>query len=395
MNWMKKKWLFIFKFVLTFSVVTTIGGIIFLVFLCQEQKNMSSLSNYKEQRDFLETIEKYRLLIEENIRDSDSLLALQKPKHFFSNFSSVPVTSTIENFTYKTARFDIRKSDVIVFLHIQKTCGSTFGWHLVRDLDLEKPCQCREEYKICKCYRPNSYTRFWLLSRNSLGWKCGIHADWTEMTNCVDLAMNRAEGKVRKRRYFYVTVLRDPVTRFISEYKHVLRGATWKDSRHWCGGRTATEEELPSCFSGENWLNVTLEEFMKCPSNMAINRQTRMLADLSLIGCYNKSAMSEKERDLIMLQSAKTNLESMSYFGLCEYQKFSQYLFERTFDLYFLISFEQYNTTRGENFTRETTEENLQKIRKLNYLDVELYNYAKNLFMSRFKKQMDIDREEE
>ena len=42
-------------------------------------------------------------------------------------------------------------------------------------------------------------------------------------------------------RYFYIALLREPVQRYLSEWKHVRRGATWSTSRHWCGGRDATE----------------------------------------------------------------------------------------------------------------------------------------------------------
>ena len=41
------------------------------------------------------------------------------------------------------------------------------------------------------------------------------------------------------------------------------------------------------CFEGDNWSNVSLEQFLECDQNLAFNRQTRMLADLSLIGCYS------------------------------------------------------------------------------------------------------------
>jgi hypothetical protein len=41
---------------------------------------------------------------------------------------------------------------------------------------------------------------------------------------------------------------------------------------------------------------------------LAANRQTRMLADLALVNCYNKTGMSAKERDRILLSSAKRNL---------------------------------------------------------------------------------------
>lgn len=50
-------------------------------------------------------------------------------------------------------------------------------------------------------------------------------------------------------------------------------------------------------------------------------RQTRMLADLSLIGCYNSSYMNQEERNRVLLASAKRNLLSIAFFGLTEFQK--------------------------------------------------------------------------
>ena len=73
-------------------------------------------------------------------------------------------------------------------------------------------------------------------------------------------------------RYFYITLLREPISRYLSELRHVQRGATWRNARHWCGGREASVEELPSCYTGESWKGVTLDEFMACPNNLAHNR---------------------------------------------------------------------------------------------------------------------------
>lgn len=83
---------------------------------------------------------------------------------------------------------------------------------------------------------------------------------------------------------------------------------------------------------------------MSCPFNLAHNRQTRMLADLTLAGCYN-STKDEAKRDRILLQSAKRNLARMAFVGLTEHQSMSQYIFERTFHLNFTHSFDQANST--------------------------------------------------
>ncbi|KAK2109216.1 Heparan-sulfate 6-O-sulfotransferase 1, partial [Saguinus oedipus] len=92
----------------------------------------------------------------------------------------------------RSLRFDMKGDDVIVFLHIQKTGGTTFGRHLVQNVRLEVPCDCRPGQKKCTCYRPNR-RETWLFSRFSTGWSCGLHADWTELTNCVPGVLDRRD----------------------------------------------------------------------------------------------------------------------------------------------------------------------------------------------------------
>lgn len=252
-------------------------------------------------------------------------------------------------------------------------------------MDLKRKCRCPISRKRCYCFRPHS-NQNWLFSRYTTGWKCGLHADWTELTKCVDEKLDELDGVVTKRRYFYITLLREPVARYLSEFRHVQRGATWKGSRHVCNGRAATEEEIPPCFTGENWEGVSLDEFINCESNLASNRQTRMLADLELIGCYDKTYMPKAERDRVMLASAKKNLQSMAFFGLTEYQKISQYVFEETFNLRFAIPFEQNNATVSSSTIPTLTSAQEEKIASLNSLDTELYEFAKKILFERFEK---------
>lgn len=274
---------------------------------------------------------------------------------------------------------------VCVFLLTKYAGGTSFGKHLVHDLDLERPCTCPLTRKRCYCFRPHS-NQSWLFSRYTTGWKCGLHADWTELTNCVDEKLDEMEGHVAKRRYFYITLLREPVARYLSEFRHVQRGATWKGARHFCKSRAATPDEILPCFANENWEGVQLDEFMDCEWNLAANRQTRMLADLELVGCYDRHYMPKDERDRVMLASAKKNLQSMAFFGLTEEQKKSQYIFEETFNLRFAIPFEQNNATVSSHTLQTLTSPQAEKIGKLNALDVELYEFAKRLLNERFEK---------
>eukprot|EP00069_Balaena_mysticetus_P000976 bmy_03710T0 len=183
--------------------------------------------------------------------------------------------------------------------------------------------------------------------------------------------------------FHYITILRDPVSRYLSEWRHVQRGATWKASLHVCDGRPPTSEELPSCYTGDDWSGCPLKEFMDCPYNLANNRQVRMLSDLTLVGCYNLSVMPEKQRNKVLLESAKSNLKHMAFFGLTEFQRKTQYLFEKTFNMNFISPFTQYNTTRASSV--EINEEIQKRIEGLNFLDMELYSYAKDLFLQRYQ----------
>ena len=181
-------------------------------------------------------------------------------------------------------------------------------------------------------------------------------------------------------RYHYITILRDPIKRYLSEWKHVRRGATWKTARLVCNGKPAN---LPFCYTGEDWTGVELTEFMDCKYNLARNRQARMLSNLTLVNCYNESTIDSDKRDEIILQSAKDNLLSMDYFGLTEFQKYSQQLFEYTFGLEFIEPFAQLSVTHSDK--AKLTDEETDRVLKLNLLDIKLYQFAKDLFLQRVK----------
>ena len=116
----------------------------------------------------------------------------------YSKSEELVITSDVNRIYFderdlsRNYEFDVEE-DVLVFLHIQKTGGTTFGRHLVLDLETESPCKC--DYSInkngkihmkdlCNCHDMNR--NVWLFSRYSTGWRCGLHADWTELKDCVE-----------------------------------------------------------------------------------------------------------------------------------------------------------------------------------------------------------------
>lgn len=285
--------------------------------------------------------------------------------------------------------FNITRHDVMVVLHIQKTGGTVFGKSLVQNLKLQRPCEYGRD-NIYECKRPGS-NQVWLYSRFSTGWVCGPHAGWTELSSCIPRILRKQKSPTRLQRIFYVTWLRDPVERFLSEFGHVRRGATWRTVRHVCNGK---QYSLPTCYKGDNWRNVTLQEFLNCPHNLAFNRQTRMVANMSSVGCYAEGdipGVSETERNRAMLRSAKKNLRSLAFIGLVEYQKDSQFLFERTFGLKFREPFVQRTHTWSKTARVGLSSVETNKIRSVNKLDNQLYQYAEEIFFQRLQYFKTLD----
>lgn len=293
-------------------------------------------------------------------------------------------TISFENILLNKKQFNISNNrDLLVLLHIQKTGGTTFEKHLVQNLNVKPSCFCSDEKRRCSCFRDgienvmknnttivisSAIENTWLLSRFSTGWICGLHADWTQLINCFD-------QNTHKQLYF-LTFLRNPIYRFISEFRHVQRGATWKNSRKHC-----ENYDTQYCYRPKlNWSNVSLEEFLNCPFNMAVNRQTRMLANHNLIKCSTNTTNEEE------LLSAKENLKNMAFFGLCDEQIKSQYIFEKTFQLTFNSSFKQSDDSKAKLFADKLSKDTIERIAKVNHLDIQLFEYAKELFEKRIKQ---------
>lgn len=291
--------------------------------------------------------------------------------------------------------FDPNKH-ALVFVHIQKTGGSDFDRFLVKNLVIHnnrKACRFLSEIKFFSKFNPDKnikkFRKFkcesgnsnkttnhsWYFSRQTFGWSCGLHASLIQLKSCVNYFYPNLDSN---NEIFYFTIIRDPVKRYLSEWKHVWRGATWirRFEKPTCFIKNYTR-----CFKGnKNWQNVSLNDFMSCEFNLANNRQTRMLSNVQN-GCENIA-------DTIILNQAKENLQKISFFALNEYQYLSQKLFEKMFPkLKLLKNLTQFvNTTADlvlKNLSKKESENLIKKIQNLNSLDMELYKYAINLFFKR------------
>ena len=112
----------------------------------------------------------------------------------------------------------------------------------------------------------------------------------------------------------------------------------------------------------------------------------------------NCSSPSFAYSNLINIQAAKKNLESMEFFGLTEYLLLSQRLFEQTnyCKLFQTCSFQFYleqdliNIRTYDYLEKNLTSNNLNRIRRLNHDDIELYQFARKLFFKRTCQMLGI-----
>lgn len=278
--------------------------------------------------------------------------------------------------------------DVFVYLHIQKVGGTSFNSHLINDLKLDTPCNCKADVITNPCYCKTKKGFVWLFSWFTVGWPCELHADWTMLHECVDKAMNEIEGFQRKRRYLYITLLRDPVARFLSEWQHLRSGSHWKDGKLRCAQQEVSLFDLRPCFNELTWEGVTFVEFMDCQDNLARNRQTRMMADLTKSQCYDRRKIKPDVRSRLQLTSALENIANIEFFGLTEYQKETKELFEKTFHVEFQKEFELQSDKEWDEMISE--DEFIQMMKYIE-LDVQLYLYAKSLFSTKCCPDKKID----
>ena len=284
---------------------------------------------------------------------------------------------------YRNVNFDISNGDVFSFMHIQKTGGTTMERHFVFNIK-NGNCDCEETKRpSCMCYRTSKSKKIWLVCRYIRPrWPCGLHPDYASLKLCTP-SFIASVNKDSQSRFFYGTLLRDPVVRFLSEFRHRQRGASWAGSAVLCNGNIL-EKQNPTCYDGEIWLDLTLEKFLSCPYNFGINRQTWMLSNLSQISCNFKSLMTNIKYQEALLSTAKENLRNIVYFGLLEYPQESQFIFEKTFGLEFNEPFQLWDTGFAKVYIEGVTKEMLQKVQEKNHLDAALYDFAKKIFFERY-----------
>ena len=215
--------------------------------------------------------------------------------------------------------------DQIYFLHIPKTGGSTF-MNILENIVGRENYISADRLRIVKQHNPYFFANYRIVRGH----------------------FNYTIYEYTLRRPLFITMLRHPLDRIISQFKHLKR-----------------DKVIPS--------EMILSEFL----HSSLNRRTNN-KQIQWISGVNKNY---KEPIEMLLEVAKIRLDDFAFFGILEKFNDSLDLMAYTFDWEPITQYELHNQAPPAKI--EIDAETRQMINDLNQADIEFYNYANMLFDER------------
>lgn len=229
-----------------------------------------------------------------------------------------------------------------VFTHIPKTAGSTFRQILSRNFSRTETLMLEGRKNTAELSRLYSMSDSELSKYRLIAGHVphGLH--------------HRLNCKVQ-----YLTVLRDPVEKVISNYLYILNTPThyrYRTLTNWSGGGVMPFEVFVTDFS-TGQLQDQMVRLLSCDDAR-----------------HNHAGVGSNE-----LETAKTRLQNDYVFGLQEHFDYFLLLLQKQLG-FEAISYQRANTTMRRLHDVTITERDRQIARSVNALDTELYEYALKSF---------------
>ncbi len=238
--------------------------------------------------------------------------------------------------------YRLSQDQKLCFIHIPKTAGTTLTALLDSKFHEKEICPARVGTELVKI--PRADLAQYRLFRGHFFYDTG---------SLLPLGL------------VYITLLRNPIERVISDYEFMRR----------C---------IPSRVEGmrnhQKALTMTLKEYVNDPENLSMaNSQTRHLS----LSAYKDSPEQ-------WLEAAKQNLtEKFACVGLVEQFQDSMALLSYTFGWNPLAEYQNLMVAPSKRLKQEQIEpEVLEAIASRNALDIALYDYAKKQFESRYAQMV-------
>jgi hypothetical protein len=234
-----------------------------------------------------------------------------------------------------------KSKKILIHLHMPKTGGSTLKKIIKKNYDN------RSSFEVY-CEQRKLSEKLTELS------KLNVH--------CIQGHFPYGIHKYFSKPYAYVTMLREPIDRVISEYFYI-RNIPWNENH-------------------EKVMKMSLEEYQNEQINQ--NLQTRYILGTN----FNKPLTDED------FEQAKLNLlNDFSLVGITEYFDQSVFMMQKQFE-WDNIYYSKVNVTKSRLSKREVSPVLLEKIMENNQYDIQLYSLAKALFEKRLQS-LDIKSKKE
>ncbi|MBD2462786.1 sulfotransferase family 2 domain-containing protein [Oscillatoria sp. FACHB-1407] len=236
------------------------------------------------------------------------------------------------------AQYDLQDEDVLYFPHIPKTAGMTFRTILEDQFHNDDVCPATLNAQL-KDYSQADYEKYRLFRGH---------------INYVDIPQILSH-----KHLLLVTVLREPVARVISHYEYIRR--------------------MPGDPHYDMVKDMTLEEFAQgMPvGRLGKNVQTYYIAKLAQ---FDLNHLSPDE----VFDLAKKQLDRLAFVGILERFQDSLFLLSYIFGWKPIINTRRENAAKDKKSKEEIPPSTIELIKQNSLLDIDLYQYAKELFETRF-----------
>ena len=261
-------------------------------------------------------------------------------------------------------QYKLKNNDILYFLHIPKTAGTTFATVLENFFDYQSIYPEKLWHDIIRKNQVN-FSNIRLI-RGHFGY--GIH-------------------RILSKKPIYSTILRDPFERAISSVEHRKR------------------DPDPRFLSENKFLGKTLDEILETPDvKYYWNAQTDYIGIdvdvMKIIKNWDKKAIAnfdlgkqmkfirEKTSPKKLVSSAKKNLSQFHFVGLAEKFQESLFLLCYTFGWRPIRSNWKLNVSPKRAHKNDLTPNQLNKVNDAISFDLKLYEFGKELFESRFSQMV-------
>ena len=267
------------------------------------------------------------------------------------------------------------------------------------------PAQQLRRFQELNVSRLGFLRKQWLVSPETTGWIGGVHAPVAALQQWVMLSATLLENRELSANLHYVTLLREPIERFLSEFYENFDGwevthGTPPRARGGCSRLLGLQHPPNIDVMNKSQYDRHFHMWVHCPRNKAVNRLTRALSHTP---SKDGGRLQMEHRDCARLPEshdavhrcsqlhARHALLQFSFFGLNEARCKTERLFEAQFGLYFGARRGSGDSNAGKDghvarmHFEELSAAEQARVRLLNRDDLLLYNEAVAIFNERLR----------